>query len=1087
MGGYNVLRGGDQLGKAFSKTYTNLPSHTMIYFTLSFWAIDSWNKNLDYFEIQLDNSVFTGWNTWDSSTFVGRICGDAYYSDVPGVRLFGRASHSDISVTFSMLSDFDQESTNESLGFRNLNFLFVNNVTDDSEMMCGRAPITIKGAYQCSCIEGQYQNSTGTCLPCHYSCGSCFAYGSNSCFQCATGYGFDGDNCVPCDSSCLTCYGSTPSTCSSCYAGYTLVNNSTCVDQVKCTKPLTLTGCNGRYCDGPCAIGQFLYWNSTCLPTCNFPLQQKLTPTKISIIGSVGYCIYPCSSTKYLYWDGVCRSSCPSPYTLYVEADKNYCIFPCATGESLYWNRSCIVGCEYPLVKSTVGGRISCEYPCTNGKYLYPDRSCSSTCDPLFKVRREGGENFCDFPCGAKQVLYWNSSCLTTCNFPLTLDIVGGESVCRYPCTGNNYLYPNATCLNHCNPTFHSRIEAGEKYCDSECGYKNWILYTGNCTTSCPYPLRSFVNYTGEYCILPCDKTSDYFYPDTGKCESTCTERSVVVDGVYNECLVAETHIVRLLQHIKYLDVTMPTKLTRMRVIRGNNILSIRLAPSLFDTLSSKIETGPLASVFQKRHVNSSFLVNFIDDLVLLAAILFLECLLTLAHFGFKKGKYHTPASAISHMQVITRFNLPIMLIATNIGDIFFFSILEFRFFDSSLKGANVSLAICIIVLIITITFISFLGYIVYNVKKTTRSGSVIALARFVRDWRSSQVIFGGQSTPFYLSQTFFLIYTIRLALPMIIAAAFFMIPIFQAALYLAINIVILIYIIRKRPIKSKFNKVNVVLIEIILFLANLSALVLCILDFSSKEDHKELRSALGMVIIVTGSIIEYMAIAFLIGKIVLIVLEARRARNARNSREKSIWLQMLFISFHQGGMCFEEVQVSPPLDISEISEREKARVENMVTELNTSTNLMYSPRSVTDTMNVRIHPITPGLTPHKFVPEEASPLPIVVPTLVPIVSTEKGVSKTFKLPPTTPFSGIYGEGPLKSEFKIQQQFNPQQTTTNITTKEEVEDIAYDNEYRLDSARTQLSSRGLVRPQFGSSSGNRRNLMKGGKLNDDPL
>ena len=1273
MGGYNIYSGLNQQSKSLTRSYTDLPSHAMIYYTITIWAIDSWNANIDYFKVQFDSTTFTGWSTWNSTSFsASSICGDSSYGELANGRIYGRVLHSLTTLTMKMTSNFDQESTNESLGFRDINLLFATSPVSSTESFCGKASIAIGGSLECSCVEGQYSN-LGTCTNCHISCGSCFGYGSNYCFQCASGYGFDGTICVPCDSSCSRCYGTSNTQCNECKSGYVLASNSTCVPQANCNSPLNITGC-GRYCDAPCKNNYYSYWDGSCSSTCSSPLKTSVISTGSSVISTANFCLYPCTTSQYLYWDGTCQATCNSPFVQRVDRNRNFCDFPCASTEFaywngscssscvlplkqspvnsrtlcsypcasteylysngtcatycdsffvpvqeggksfcrspcasssivywngsciatcasplvadtisganvcrypcgssqylysngscssscssnfvvaqeggknfcrspcassdfLYWNGSCISSCASPLVQGTISNAKVCKYPCASYEFLYPDGTCSGTCDSYFLSVQEGGKLFCRSPCASTSIVYWDQSCLSTCQSPLVKDTIGGTNicryscasseylygngicssscdsyfltvqiqgrnlckspcattdvlywnkscvancayplvkdttfqtnVCRYPCASNQYLYPSGSCSSYCDPYFTASQEGGKNFCrspcastgiiywDGSCGttcdsplildtidnikvcrypcakseylnpngvcagscdplvqtvtersrnfcrtpcqanqyfawdrscanacdfplvsalinsiaickypcpssnylYSNgscfdrctspstprversrnfcgfwcppsqWIAYDDSCVDSCEFPMRDATNYFGKYCMLPCDDNSNYYYPSTNTCKIYCSQEPKTINGTYKTCVSAtRVAVSKLLHSIKYLEVRESPALREMEIIRGNNVLTVRMIPEMLYKLFRTFQSAPVDPVFIKRDLHSNFIVNFSSDLFLLAIFLCLEIFLSLIGSVAKKYNFSS-ATFIESIQILTRFNLPLMLIATNIGDILFFAIIQLKSYDKGTSGAEVSLFISLFMLAIVMSFLSFTSYLVYKAtkakKEKLKDGSSPSFTAFAGRWKSFQVLFGGCDPYSGLATSFFLVYTVRSALPMLFAALLEFFPFSQATMYLTVNLAIIGYILILNPIQSKVNRVNILLIEIVMLMINMCATMLATFDTSKglREGYVKSITTLSNAIIAGGLIIEYIAILFLIVKFIILISKASDSSKITGKVDRALLYQFIFIPFQQGFMGFEEVQLCPSTIIRE-------------------------------------------------------------------------------------------------------------------------------------------------------------------------
>ena len=844
MWGYSITSGSSQANTAYSNTYSNLPKHTMIYFTLSLWAIDAWQSSYDYFQVKFDTRTFNGWGNWDYSNFPSAQCGYYYYNDLTNGRIFGRVSHSALSLTFNVISQLRGSTSTRALGFRNLNFLFVRSPTSagSTETMCGKASIST-GSLDCYCNEGAYYSSAlGYCVSCTTGCLSCFGSGLNQCYQCASGYGWDRDSCVPCTSNCISCIGTSVNECIACQSGYLLVKNGTCIPSSSCAYPLATTGCS-RYCD-TCPDGKFLDWTGTCVSTCDLPLQQEVKPTTLNLIPTATVCKFPCSNTQTLYWDGSCQASCSAPFT----------------------------------------------------------------------PRTDRARYFCDFPCPANKILYWDGSCKDTCDFPLVQEIIRNRVVCKYPCYSADYLYPNGTCLDHCNYAYTPGTIAGKKLCTPLCLSPKRMFYDGSCIETCNHPYRVYSDYTGDYCMPPCG-INEYFDQETGTCVTHCGTKIILVDKVYLKCLAHKVTYVKLIHSIRYLDIVTPPKLQRADVIRGTNILSIRVIPGMFSWIKM---TSQVPSEFRGAGVQTAFITNFLDDLVLLAILIASEIVFSSTQFIIGR---HAPAvkSFIGKIQILSKFNLPLMLIATNVGDIIFFSIIQFRTFDRTEYGAITNLVIAILMVVISALLIGLTSYLVYRAKKAKtivqKDGSCPEFVTFANKWRNFQVLFGGYSCLTGLSESFFLIYTIRIALPMIIASALFMIPLLQAVLYVAVNLGILVYLFSRRPIKSKISLLNVLVVELVMLMINVSVFILTYLNLS-KNDHDEYdttRTKLGRVIIIGAYIIYYMAPLFLVAKIIDVLVRVYKQRSKGTKKDKSLILQPLFLIFQQGFMGFEEVSFEEP------------------------------------------------------------------------------------------------------------------------------------------------------------------------------
>ena len=294
LGGFGVTKA----GAVFTRTYKNLEEHSMIFFSIHFWLIDSWDPG-DTFYVKFDDVLLNFWNAVAFSSFPPDACGIHLYNDVSNLQITGRVPHTGSTLTFKVISALDQDSSDESIGFRDMTFLFYDSPVLISNLdYCGDwfAP----SSFTCPCDFDEYADGGGGCYTCSTECASCFGPSAGECYACKDGYWFDGSQCQPCNSACETCYGGENGQCSTCKSGY------------------------------------LLYLNTTCLNTCS--LGTSFDSSQI-------YCDAICpNSNEYVYPDGVCRVGCKAPYKASKTGGYNLCVLRCPASE-YYSGNECVDTC----------------------------------------------------------------------------------------------------------------------------------------------------------------------------------------------------------------------------------------------------------------------------------------------------------------------------------------------------------------------------------------------------------------------------------------------------------------------------------------------------------------------------------------------------------------------------------------------------------------------------------------------------------------------------------------------------------------------------------------------------------------------
>ena len=353
-----------------------------------------------------------------------------------------------------------------------------------------------------------------------------------------------------------------------------------------------------------------------------------------------------------------------------------------------------------------------------------------------------------------------------------------------------------------------------------------------------------------------------------------------------------------------------------MDIIRGNNILTVRVSPGMVEGLRINMQDTISLPVFSNQDLYASFIANMMDDFVLFAILFILEVIMTFIKLCANRFKAKTLVASIQTLQILTRYNLILMLFAINIGDIIFFSIVFLRSSQLETSRDSADLYICLVMLSACIIFLMMTAYLINCAKEAKQKDEKIKSSEnfddFKSDWRDFQVLFGGGDTSSKLSESFFLIYIARLTLPMIIAATLESTALAQVILYLLINLAMIAYIFVKKPIKSKINNLNVALIELIMLGINICAVCLAAFDTSADRENISQSSidTISKAIIVLSFSIDVVAVSFLTVKVVLVIVKAFQLRKEVSKQERAAWLQLLFIPLQQGCLFFEEIQI---------------------------------------------------------------------------------------------------------------------------------------------------------------------------------
>jgi hypothetical protein len=168
------------VGTSVSKTYTNVPSHTMIIYRMVLYQMDGWNGE----KLQLTfGSKTVDLFPFISETFTENICAAAITLRYV---IYGQVFHTGTTLVLSIKSDMATPTVPIGWGVREVGFLFTNKTATDTELVCADAPISFP--VMCACRDGQYRDSNGLCQQCHFACASCTGPTVQECFSCKDKY-----------------------------------------------------------------------------------------------------------------------------------------------------------------------------------------------------------------------------------------------------------------------------------------------------------------------------------------------------------------------------------------------------------------------------------------------------------------------------------------------------------------------------------------------------------------------------------------------------------------------------------------------------------------------------------------------------------------------------------------------------------------------------------------------------------------------------------------------------------------------------------------------------------------------------------
>jgi len=141
------------------------------------------------------------------------------------------------------------------------------------------------------------------------------------------------------------------------------------------------------------------------------------------------------------------------------------------------------------------------------------------------------------------------------------------------------------------------------------------------------------------------------------------------------------------------------------------------------------------------------------------------------------------------------------------------------------------------------------------------------------------------------------------MSIPAGIAALLYKYPMIQIVVYLVINVIILGYIIWMKPLARIINFIQLIIFESIMLIINI-----CLLLLKLNFGDVHMKALIGDLVIAGNSIINLIAIVFLIFKLLGGIKILIQFISKQPKTQWTIFLQLIPLYLQQGGVGFEEM-----------------------------------------------------------------------------------------------------------------------------------------------------------------------------------
>jgi len=417
----------------------------------------------------------------------------------------------------------------------------------------------------------------------------------------------------------------------------------------------------------------------------------------------------------------------------------------------------------------------------------------------------------------------------------------------------------------------------------------------GQCLGTCPYPYVATDLPLPKICASSLSESQKEQIKSIS--EATDTANSASSGAIYLASLMSSSDstsvcmgpISKMLQYIKFMKIVYPSNVQLMldSQATGGGFYG-KITDKFLSNFSSSAEPPEM---FQKYNIPSNFFVNFWP--VLFNLSLLLGAIKLVGMLVFMTKRCEKIASILNTLQVTLKWNLVLIIFCGSFGDIVLFTALQIPTFRI--------ITFQDIFTLITLLLINWLGFDVlvrilnvnYVIRKSKKNLTGDALhqqdQKITKEWENFTSLFASYKDRDYSQQIFLFVFILRLCLFNATIGYLHEYPLVQAVLIVTLSVLMMVYLVVKRPMKQLVNFIQQVILEVILFAFNICVLILAIMDQMGNQDA-ETRDQIGKTIVYINLIISILSVVLMGAKflVLAVTLSKEWIKNRRYGKSQA-------------------------------------------------------------------------------------------------------------------------------------------------------------------------------------------------------
>ena len=401
----------------------------------------------------------------------------------------------------------------------------------------------------------------------------------------------------------------------------------------------------------------------------------------------------------------------------------------------------------------------------------------------------------------------------------------------------------------------------------------------------------------GSKCVDPCPSGT---YNNTGTClnipasseiQSTAAQIFAAALTVGSFVLFGSSQsmtaglLAKILQYIRYLDIDYSPELRNL-LHQDSNLVALSLIPDLPEAIQKRIPSTEMPHMFEEYKLEAPFLANFWPNLFVIS-IAFVLFLILIVLQRTTKSHYKSKLAWVIRKLYLAAVNFLIVQVYCSFDEITLFFILQVKFVSFDSEFSYLSLILSIGFTVIGVVSIGFHLSIIRKYQKVTQktSNKEQNVELFVKKYEALSILFHDFKDTTSIQQSYLLLFIIRNILANVILGVIYEYPLIQTTLFVAFSLLLIFYLVIKKPFLEKLDLLEQLFYEGIVLGANI-----CVFIMSLKQDNGTLydvRHPLGQGVIYLSLTFNIGAVIFLLVRIFALTYQSIKSCLSRKQTKK--------------------------------------------------------------------------------------------------------------------------------------------------------------------------------------------------------